>query len=80
MNNLKTINDCYGHEEGDFSLNTIGHYLEESVKEGGICARIGGDEFACVIQANGTEEGSRYKKALMQRFSDFNETSKKPYM
>lgn len=79
MNNLKTINDCYGHEEGDFSLNTIGHYLEESVKEGGICARIGGDEFACVIQANGTEEGSRYKKALMQRFSDFNETSKKPY-
>ena len=45
MNNLKIINDRYGHEEGDFSLHLIGHILQETMGEHGIAGRIGGDEF-----------------------------------
>lgn len=83
MNNLKIINDRYGHEEGDFSLHTIAEVLSSIVKEEqpkaseGIAARIGGDEYACALI---TEKD---KEVLLQKiydaFTAFNENSKKPY-
>ena len=45
MNSLKIINDRYGHDEGDFSLKTIGDILIKSVGDNGIVGRIGGDEY-----------------------------------
>lgn len=83
MNNLKIINDRYGHEEGDFSLHTIAEVLssivkkEQQEKNEGIAARIGGDEYACALI---TEKD---KEVLLQEIYDaftvFNENSKKPY-
>ena len=55
MNNLKIINDRYGHEEGDFSLKLIGRILADTVRGRGIAGRIGGDEYACVIGCERTE-------------------------
>lgn len=53
MNNLKIINDRYGHEEGDYSLHTIAEILAEIVQKeqtgDGVVARIGGDEYACAL-------------------------------
>ena len=47
MNNLKIINDRYGHDEGDYSLKTIARILVQVVGNKGVVARIGGDEYAC---------------------------------
>ena len=55
MNNLKIINDRYGHEEGDFSLKLIGRILADTVQGRGIAGRIGGDEYACVIGCESTD-------------------------
>ena len=55
MNNLKIINDRYGHEEGDFSLKLIARLLKENVSEKGIVGRIGGDDFAGVLYCVGDE-------------------------
>ena len=49
MNSLKIINDRYGHDEGDFSLKTIGDILIKSVGDNGIVGRIGGDEYCCLV-------------------------------
>ncbi|MCR5625357.1 MAG: GGDEF domain-containing protein [Lachnospiraceae bacterium] len=45
MDNLKEINDEFGHSEGDYCLETIGNAMGECIDEGGVCARFGGDEF-----------------------------------
>ncbi|MBO5087548.1 MAG: GGDEF domain-containing protein, partial [Lachnospiraceae bacterium] len=46
MDNLKIINDEFGHDEGDYSLKTIAQALTESFRQSDLVARMGGDEFA----------------------------------
>lgn len=79
MNNLKIINDRYGHEEGDYALKLIGSFLKEIVGERGIAGRIGGDEYACVIEYEGNDEGEELLKLLYQKFEEFNMQSNKAY-
>lgn len=43
--NLKIINDQYGHAIGDAYIQAIAGILQEAVDGHGICARMGGDEF-----------------------------------
>lgn len=79
MNNLKIINDRYGHEEGDYSLKLIGSFLKEMVEGQGIAGRIGGDEYACAITYDRADSGEAVLETLYQKFADFNEKSEKPY-
>lgn len=79
MNNLKIINDRYGHEEGDFSLKAIAHRLAEAAGKDGVAGRIGGDEFAYVCPYAGTDEGLEALKLLYAAFQSFNEGTDKVY-
>ena len=46
MDGLKSINDLYGHHEGDYAIQCLAKALEQVTGDRGICARYGGDEFA----------------------------------
>jgi diguanylate cyclase (GGDEF)-like protein/PAS domain S-box-containing protein len=46
MDNLKTINDNSGHQEGDKALAEVANILKNTFRESDILARLGGDEFA----------------------------------
>ncbi|MBC2396545.1 diguanylate cyclase [Clostridium tetanomorphum] len=46
---FKNYNDLYGHQKGDMVLRTIGFILKNSVKDGQIACRYGGEEFAIII-------------------------------
>lgn len=46
MDGLKSINDRYGHREGDFAIHTLANSIRRYASENGLCARYGGDEFA----------------------------------
>lgn len=50
LNNLKLINDTYGHQFGDAAIITTYETLQEVFGQYGVCYRIGGDEFACIIK------------------------------
>ncbi len=45
LDNLKMINDTFGHQEGDNALISIAGILKETYRHSDIVARIGGDEF-----------------------------------
>ena len=49
MDNLKQINDKYGHEAGDLAIKYVGHALKNNFRSTDLVARIGGDEFAAVL-------------------------------
>lgn len=79
MNNLKIINDRYGHEEGDFSLKLIGDILSHTVDTCGVVGRIGGDEYACIMQYKKTDSGRSFVQNLYKKFDTYNHSSEKQY-
>ena len=79
MNNLKIINDRYGHKEGDHSIILIGRFLKELVGEKGVAGRIGGDEFACIMKYNGRNSEGEILSSLYHKFEVYNAQSDKPY-
>ncbi|MFC2160657.1 sensor domain-containing diguanylate cyclase [Acidobacteriota bacterium] len=46
LDDLKIINDTYGHNRGDFVLISLAEILQKTFRNSDIKARIGGDEFA----------------------------------
>ncbi|MEQ9505670.1 MAG: GGDEF domain-containing protein [Hyphomonas sp.] len=46
IDNFKLVNDEFGHEAGDSVLKSVGGALAANAPEGGIVARLGGEEFA----------------------------------
>ncbi len=79
MNNLKIINDRYGHEEGDFSLKAIADRLARAAGKDGVAGRIGGDEFAYICPYDGADEGLETLEELYNTFRNFNEGTDKEY-
>jgi diguanylate cyclase (GGDEF)-like protein len=49
VDSLKTINDRYGHLEGDRCLGEVARVMESSVRATDRCFRWGGDEFVVVL-------------------------------
>jgi diguanylate cyclase (GGDEF)-like protein len=68
VDNLKKINDSFGHKEGDLALVRTADALEEAFRDSDILARLAGDEFAVlVVEASNEDEAvilSRLEKAL----------------
>ncbi len=51
VDNLKDVNDNYGHQVGDEMLIAIAKGLTSSVRKSDVIARIGGDEFAILLES-----------------------------
>lgn len=49
VDHFKRFNDTWGHEAGDLVLREIGAVLEQSVRDGDVACRYGGEEFAIVM-------------------------------
>ena len=56
VDNLKGINDTWGHQQGDLALIDASRLLRATYRDSDIIARIGGDEF--VVIPVGPESGS----------------------
>ena len=50
LNNLKVMNDTYGHAKGDILIKSAAEVILETFGNYGIVARMGGDEFAAVLE------------------------------
>jgi diguanylate cyclase (GGDEF)-like protein/PAS domain S-box-containing protein len=72
LDDFKTINDSLGHSEGDQLLIAVAERLRDAIRAGDTIARMGGDEFAVLVEdaANGSpmEVAERLQATLQAPF------------
>lgn len=56
LDGLKSINDTYGHQEGDKAIKEAAKVLKDTFRTSDLIARIGGDEFS-VLAINASRDG-----------------------
>ena len=80
MDNLKLVNDRYGHNEGDFALRLVAECMRAVFGENAVIGRLGGDEYAAAaVLEKGADIGEYTDKK--SRFADaFNQSGEKPYI
>ena len=79
MDNLKIVNDEFGHDDGDFALKTISKALVESFRQADVVARMGGDEFAAFALVAGDNFGDMIKERIRESLKRMNDVSGKMY-
>lgn len=80
LNHLKYINDRYGHNEGDFAIQVIGHALSSVIRPNDICARFSGDEFYLLAVDYTKEDADDLLTRVYKYLDNYNKLSHKEYM
>lgn len=70
VDNLKNINDTFGHREGDFALIRTADALEQTFRNSDILARISGDEFAALALDASSQDQDAILRRLDQHLQD----------
>lgn len=73
VDNLKNINDTFGHQEGDLALIEIANILKKNFRESDIIARIGGDEFVAIPVGTAGDTIEIITARLQKSFEIYNE-------
>ncbi len=69
IDNLKIINDTYGHAVGDLQIKIVSRSIKESIRKKDIAFRYGGDEFI-ILLSNIKESGvSKLIKQIRNRIN-----------
>jgi diguanylate cyclase (GGDEF)-like protein len=67
LDDLKVLNDCYGHEAGDVALRLVTAALRAGMAPGDLLFRWGGDEFVLLLQVASAEEAQARFSTLNDR-------------
>jgi diguanylate cyclase (GGDEF)-like protein len=71
LDDLKKVNDAFGHQEGDAALVAAADLLREVFRDSDIIARLGGDEFVVlaidVAEGKGTALARRLRERVQAR-------------
>lgn len=79
LDGLKTINDRYGHGEGDFAIKSTALVLKRVFRSMDIIGRIGGDEFTIFASNTNEKQISYFQSRLSEIIRETNSASGKPY-
>ena len=79
MDNLKTVNDMFGHIEGDFSLKALANCMKELFGQDGVVGRMGGDEFVAVVFEDLVGGQTNVETQMKKIICQLNESVAKPY-
>lgn len=69
LDGFKTLNDTYGHLEGDEALRLVAKTLKSSVRSYDTIARLGGDEFGIILPFNGEKMNVSRTKEIAENLN-----------
>lgn len=72
IDDFKSVNDQYGHPAGDFVIKTIAEIGLDVIRNSDALARIGGEEFLCVLPRTSVEQAQEISNRLLKAISKHN--------
>jgi diguanylate cyclase (GGDEF)-like protein len=79
IDNLKTINDTYGHSKGASAIIDTANILKSTYRESDIIARIGGDEFVAFPVGALEDNAEAITTRLKNNIDAHNKKNNRPY-
>lgn len=79
MDNLKQVNDIFGHKSGDFAIKSIADILTKSFNSDDIIGRIGGDEFVAFAFLDDPTRPTVIRHTIAELSEKLNNTCGEPY-
>ena len=70
INDLKLLNDTFGHLEGDQQIKDFANILKQSCRSDDIIARIGGDEFVVLLPKTSSDEVRSIVERIRQHIQE----------
>ena len=71
LDEFKPVNDRYGHVAGDEFLCGITRELEKCIRQNDTLARMGGDEFAILLENCDTDKASEIAECIITKVNKF---------
>lgn len=78
VDDLKSVNDRFGHAAGDQHLRSIAAVLRQSFRADDIVARLGGDEFVVLLPGVDVEERDQIVERFVEDLARQNEIAARP--
>jgi diguanylate cyclase (GGDEF)-like protein len=79
LDNLKKINDNFGHDNGDYAIVQTSGFIKNSLRSSDIVARIGGDEFAAFAVCENRDIILQLPERIKNMAQQHNLESDKPF-
>lgn len=79
LDGLKTVNDRYGHAEGDQAIRDAAVILQQTFRDSDLVARLGGDEFIVLLRDATPYATDRAQTRLARRLREHNAEGQRPY-
>ncbi|MEK6374715.1 MAG: EAL domain-containing protein [Acidobacteriota bacterium] len=70
LDDMKSINDTFGHATGDRVLRAIAQRLTEALRGGDTVARVGGDEFLILLAIDEPADAEKVARTILSRVSE----------
>ena len=72
LDNLKAVNDMFGHDKGDLLLKRASEVLRNGVRQSDVVARIGGDEFGILLPGTSREAAEEIAGRILEKVGEYN--------
>ena len=70
LDNMKSINDTFGHMTGDHVLQAVAARLQELIRASDTVARVGGDEFLILLGGNDPADAEAVARKVLTGLSE----------
>jgi diguanylate cyclase (GGDEF)-like protein len=79
VDNMKQVNDTYGHNEGDELLKCLSNLIYKNIRSSDTAGRVGGDELMIIFHKAGLNQAVLGWNRIDESIKEFNSKKTKPY-